>query len=147
MGLASLATLAIDAQAQPAGTDRPVAHAANCKAIDGDTLRCGSVRVRLVGIDAAEMPGHCRKGRTCAKGDPYRQRDALAELAASQLTIVPVKLDRYQRMVARVRNARGEDLSCAMLAAGATYRADWDDGKIIARTCPSLTKGTGASSE
>lgn len=30
-----------------------------CRAVDGDTLRCGQERVRLLGIDAPEMPGHC----------------------------------------------------------------------------------------
>jgi endonuclease YncB( thermonuclease family) len=29
----------------------------SCHAIDGDTLRCGEERIRLVGIDAPELPG------------------------------------------------------------------------------------------
>src|SRR3546814_4753345 len=29
--------------------------------VDGDTLRCGGTRIRLQGIDAPEMPGHCRR--------------------------------------------------------------------------------------
>ncbi len=40
-------------------------------AIDGDTLRCAAgPRVRLAGIDAPEIPGHCRRGRKCTPGDP-----------------------------------------------------------------------------
>ena len=112
-----------------------------CYALDGDTLRCGSVRIRRVGIDAAELPGHCRTGRYCAPGDPAAQRAALERLASGRLTILPLKLDKYQRMVARVRNAAGQDLSCAMIMAGATYRADWDDKRIIARTCPRIAAG------
>ena len=33
--------------------------------IDGDTIHCGYTRVRLAGIDAPEMPGHCQPGRAC----------------------------------------------------------------------------------
>lgn len=140
----SLAALAFDgmaARAEATRPPRPIVHVANCQAIDGDTLRCGSIRVRLVGIDAAELPGHCRMGRRCAEGDPYQQRDALRDLTAGELTIIPLNFDKYGRMIARIRNARGEDLSCAMLAAGATYRADWDEDNVIARTCPSGATG------
>lgn len=38
--------------------------------VDGDTLRCGSTRIRLSSIDAPELPGHCRPGRECTPGDP-----------------------------------------------------------------------------
>lgn len=118
-------------------TPAPV-FASGCFALDGDTLRCGSVRIRLVGIDAAELPGHCRAGRPCAPGDPAGQRAALARLASGRLTILPLKLDKYQRMVARVHNVAGQDLSCAMITAGATYRPDWDEKRTIARTCPRI---------
>lgn len=137
LAAAAITIVSATAGAQPSGLNRTVERAANCSALDGDTLRCGSIRVRLVGVDAAELPGHCRQGRICASGDPYRQREALARLATGQLTIVPLKIDKYQRMIARVRSANGSDLSCAMLAAGATYRSDWDEHNIVARTCPS----------
>lgn len=35
------------------------------KVIDGDTIHCRYTRVRLAGIDAPEMPGHCQPGRAC----------------------------------------------------------------------------------
>lgn len=109
--------------------------ARNCRAIDGDTLRCGSVRIRLLGIDAAELPGHCRVGRQCAPGDPVAQSQALRRLATGQLTVRAVTQDRYGRIVAQVRNAAGVDLSCAMIAAGATYKPAWDNGGIVRRGC------------
>ena len=70
-----------------AGADMPLPSltpvvVTNCRAIDGDTLRCGSIRIRLLGIDAAELPGHCRIGRHCAPGDPFAQQAALRRLAA-----------------------------------------------------------------
>ncbi len=111
--------------------------AGTCSAIDGDTLRCGRERVRLLGIDAAERSGHCRQGRVCAPGDPEAQRAALQRRMQTRITIMPVKRDRYGRMVAIVHSAAGTNLSCAMLQAGASYVARWDDRKAIRRSCSS----------
>lgn len=109
--------------------------ARQCQAIDGDTLRCGETRIRLLGIDAAELPGHCRTGRDCAPGDPFAQWRVLQRLASGPLSVRPLARDYYGRIVAQVRNRRGEDLSCGMLAAGAIYKPAWDNGGIIARSC------------
>jgi micrococcal nuclease len=50
-------------------------------AIDGDTFDAGygsdRERYRLARIDAPEMPGHCRPGRHCVAGDPWRSQRAL----------------------------------------------------------------------
>lgn len=127
----STPSLAQSARTLPAGT---------CRAIDGDTLRCGSLRIRLLGIDAAELAGHCARGRRCAGGDPIAQWNTLARLARGPLRISPVDKDTYGRIVAQVSNDAGKDLSCAMLAAGATYKPRWDNGQRIARTCPSLAQ-------
>ena len=88
-------------------------------AVDGDTLRCrGRESVRLLGIDAPEMPGHCRRGRVCTPGDPLASRVALARLVARGPVIcTPVGHDRYRRILARCSTA-GVDLSCAMVAGG-----------------------------
>src|SRR3546814_15093835 len=50
--------------------------------VDGDTLRCGGPRIRLQGIDAPAMPGHCRTGRVCAPGAPYASPDNLRQPAS-----------------------------------------------------------------
>lgn len=74
-----------------------------CTVTDGDTLKCCEIgRVRLLGIDAPETPGHCRKGRTCAPGDPVASKKALEKLVARGVTISPVTRDRYGRTVAQV---------------------------------------------
>lgn len=86
--------------------------------VDGDTLRCGEIRIRLASIDAPELPGHCRIGRTCVSGDPYASTESLRRLIGDQ----PIKCrqtdtDRYGRVVAFC-SAGGRDLSCAQVAGG-----------------------------
>ncbi|GAM00540.1 thermonuclease family protein [Sphingomonas parapaucimobilis] len=104
-----------------------------CSAIDGDTLRCGRERIRLIGIDAPEMPGHCRPGRLCAVGDPFASRDSLANALFAPIVIERVGRDRYGRTLAFV-SAGGEDLSCVQLRRGqARYRPDWDVGNRVGR--------------
>ncbi len=86
-------------------------------AIDGDTLRCGKERIRLLGIDAPEMPGHCRRGRSCVQGDPYASKAALASMLKGQVTIERRGQDRYGRTLASVR-VNGVDLSDAQVRGG-----------------------------
>jgi micrococcal nuclease len=111
-----------------------------CTATDGDTLRCGDERVRLLGIDAPELHG-CRPGRRCVEGDGEAARIALgAALQRGQLTIGRIGQDSYGRTLAVVY-AGGVNLSCVMLAAGhAIYRQDWDNGGAVARDCPSQAR-------
>lgn len=88
-------------------------------AIDGDTLRCAGLgRVRLLAIDAPELPGHCRKGRECTPGDPFASKASLARLVEGrQVTCRSQGRDGYGRTLARC-SASGRDLSCAQVAAG-----------------------------
>ncbi|MGX6646572.1 thermonuclease family protein [Maricaulaceae bacterium MS644] len=87
------------------------------RVIDGDTLDCAGERVRLAGIDAPEMTGHCRSGRTCVDGDPHAARAALQAFAAGGLTCAPSGRDTYGRTIARCE-ADGRDASCALIASG-----------------------------
>lgn len=107
-----------------------------CTVTDGDTIRCGSERIRLLGIDAPEMPGHCRQGRMCAPGDPLASKAAIATLLRRRpLTIMRIGRDRYGRTLALV-SAGGQDLSCAQLRSGqAIYVEKWDDGRRLAKAC------------
>lgn len=88
-------------------------------AIDGDTLRCASgEHVRLLSIDAPEMPGHCRRGRRCTPGDPFASQRSLARLIErGRVTCSPAGRDAYGRVLARCQ-AGGVDLSCAQVAGG-----------------------------
>jgi hypothetical protein len=107
-----------------------------CTVTDGDTIRCGDERIRLLGIDAPEMPGHCRPGRRCVTGDPFASRDSLANAVGYSMNVSRVGADAYGRTLATVLGPRG-DLSCWQLSKHqAQYRMDWDDGYRVARMCP-----------
>jgi endonuclease YncB( thermonuclease family) len=111
-----------------------------CRVIDGDTLRCGAEQVRLLAIDAPEVPGHCGRGRRCAPGDPLASTRSLEQAAVGALTIQRVGKDRYGRTLALV-TARVGDLSCYQLRARmAVYRRQWDNGERVARICPAAVR-------
>lgn len=91
-----------------------------CKAvevIDGDTFRCDGRRIRLQGIDAPELAGHCRPGRHCTPGDGIASTESLSRLIAwKTVECEPIDVDNYGRTVARCF-AGQKDLSCAQLEA------------------------------
>ena len=103
--------------------------------VDGDTLRCGAVRVRLLGIDAPELHG-CPSYRRCAPGSGKASRRSL-QIGATNgpVRFLPVAIDRYGRTVAVV-TAGNLNLSCWQLEQGeAIYKPAWDNGGRIAKSC------------
>lgn len=113
--------------------------------IDGDTIRCGQERVRLLGIDAPELH-RCPRHRRCVDGDPVASRLSLRQAVSSgPVRYRMLKHDRYGRAVAVVK-AGSLDLSCWQIRQRrADYVAKWDDGRIIANSCgPSLRRENGA---
>jgi micrococcal nuclease len=115
--------------------------AAPCTVIDGDTLRCGAERIRLLGIDAPEKPGSCRPGRDCVAGDWQASTASLERAIKGQtLRIERVGRDRYGRTLALVRTGR-VDLSCHQLAQRqAVYVPQWDNGRRLTRRCSRWAK-------
>jgi endonuclease YncB( thermonuclease family) len=103
--------------------------------VDGDTIRCGAERVRLLGIDAPEIE-RCPRWRVCAPGDGQAARRSLvAALRLGPVRYEPVTMDRYGRQVA-VMWAGRVNLSCWQLnERQAIYKPRWDNGGIIARDC------------
>lgn len=109
--------------------------AAACTATDGDTIRCGAERIRLIGIDAAELHGPCRR-RICPPGDARQAKARMAQLLRRRpIVIRRFGRDRYGRTLALV-SAGGVDLGCAQLRTGAAvYRADWDQAGRLRSGC------------
>lgn len=107
---------------------------AACWVTDGDTIRCGEERVRLLGIDAPEF--HCPRTRDCVNGDPQAATDYLASLMRGrEISLWRVGIDRYGRTLA-IAYADDINLNCAMIDAGhAQYIARWDDGGRVAAEC------------
>ncbi len=105
-----------------------------CTVTDGDTLRCGAERVRLIGIDAPELPGHCRPDRDCVSGDAFASTRALERAIDGR----PVRLERhgkdaYGRTLA-FAFVGPVNLSCAQLRAGqAIYVRRWDVNGTVGR--------------
>jgi micrococcal nuclease len=114
----------------------PVISCPSAYVVDGDTLRCGSVRLRLLGIDAPELPGHCAAYRQCAPGDGFASKQSLIDaLRNRRVTYVIVTTDRFGRYVVEAWAGR-VNLSCWQLQRGhAIYKPNWDNGRLIASAC------------
>ena len=121
---------------QPETSNEPeLSTVTGCEAIDGDTLKCGIETVRLLGIDAPELVGHCAVGRDCVAGDPIASQQNLKRATKYVMQIVRVGQDRYFRTLAMVF-VDGESLSCRQLRSGqADYIPEWDDGKRVVSSC------------
>jgi len=107
----------------------------NCYAIDGDTLDCSGERIRLIGIDAPEMPGHCQGDRDCVQGDPFASKASLQGLVQPQMAVIRIGADKYGRTLAMIYS-QGSSLSCNQLALRqAAYVSDWDNEGLVATEC------------
>ena len=81
---------------------------------DGDTLRCGSERVRLFGVDAPEV----RRGQTPAELFAYEARDTLVQLTCGRVGCRFVERDRYGRFVGRCWSDASPDVNAAVIRSG-----------------------------
>ena len=108
--------------------------------LDGDTLVCTpdtagqEIRVRLSGIDAPELPGHCRRSRKCADGDPFAAWAALTLIGTGQTLRCTETGRTYDRIAAWCESTAAPvpvPLSCAMLATGHAVRWEryWPKGR------------------
>ena len=110
-GLILVGTIAALAIPEPRAEGMITGHAT---ATDGDTLRIGSVRVRLFGIDAPENAQTCA-GTPCGAAATQALRYMLTRDPA--VTCVVKDTDRYGRTVAVCRNSEG-DLGARQVALG-----------------------------
>ncbi|WP_313806818.1 thermonuclease family protein [Sphingobium sp.] len=108
--------------------------------VDGDMLRVNGERIRLLGIEAPDVAGRCRKRKTCAPANPRHSKESLKRSLRDPITIVPVARDSQGRTVAIVY-AGGLNMSCEQLRKGmAVYRPAWDMGRRLARECRFASK-------
>lgn len=103
--------------------------------VDGDSMRCGETRLRLLGIDAPEL-SHCPRWRVCVPGDGRASKRSLAlALRFGPVRWEPIKLDRFGRTVAVVWAGR-VNLSCWQLQRRqAIYKPKWDNGQFLRAEC------------
>jgi endonuclease YncB( thermonuclease family) len=86
----------------------------HCQAVDGDTLRCGAERVRIMGLDAPEMRGQCPVEIRLARA----ARARMSALVAGGVMLQPHGRDRYRRLLAVVRDRQGRDVAAVMIREG-----------------------------
>ena len=103
--------------------------------VDGDSLRCGAERLRLLGIDAPELHG-CPSWRQCVAGDGTAARQSLTEgLRLGPFHYERVGKDRYGRSLIMAW-AGQTNLACWQLRRGfASYTLQWDTGHRVGRAC------------
>ena len=103
--------------------------------VDGDSLRCGTVRLRLLGIDAPELH-RCPNWRICVEGDGAASKRSLVDgVSLGRITYHVVTVDRFGRSVVLAWAGR-TNLSCWQLQRRqAVYKAQWDNGGLIRQFC------------
>lgn len=89
---------------------------------DGDSLRCDGERIRIMNIDAPELPRSpkCARGRTgwCDHQKGYQARDALTAFVGSgRVTVKRAGADRFGRTLARV-SVNGRDAGEYLVSLG-----------------------------
>lgn len=103
--------------------------------VDGDSLRCGRQRLRLLGIDAPELHG-CPSWRICVPGSGEASRRSLSHaLRSGRLRYQVITRDRFGRSVAMAWAGK-VNLSCWQLSAGqAVYKPKWDNRSLVRQAC------------
>jgi micrococcal nuclease len=116
------------------------------RVIDGDTIRAGSERIRLLGIDAPDDPrnGRCRPypkpGAICDKARSEAATASLREAITPRMEIERVGRDRYGRTLAVMLSSKA-NLSCWQLRRRqAVYHREWDNGGRVRRACPDAAR-------
>lgn len=113
----------------------------NCTATDGDTIRCGDERIRIIAIQAPDRP----TSAPCKRNDPdyvcslagYQAAKRAMEriVAGGGLTIERDGEDRYGRTTGHVY-AGGVSVACIMMAEDlAAYWERYDEDGRVAEEC------------
>lgn len=113
---------------------------ANPSVHDGDTLRCGSERIRLFGVDAPEV----RRGKKPAEPFAYEARDELIKLTRGRVGCRFVERDRYGRFVGKCWSALSPDVNAAVIRSGfATEYRRYSKGAYRSAEAEAQARGRG----
>ncbi|MDR6623857.1 thermonuclease family protein [Caulobacter segnis] len=108
---------------------------------DGDTLCCGSERVRLFGVDAPEVS----RGNASAEPLAHEARDELIRLTRGRVGCRFVDRDRYGRFVGRCWSDASPDINAALIRSGlATEYRRYSKGAYAAAEDEAQSAGRGA---
>jgi endonuclease YncB( thermonuclease family) len=100
LALGGLYLMLVPAPGRPFRSEPPLVGRAS--AVDGDTLRLGSTRIRLIGLDAPELDQTCTdaEGATWACGEAAH-RALAAIVAEGPVSCASQGRDQYGRVLAR----------------------------------------------
>ena len=121
LGLILLARLALPQRPLPQGFDT---QCVVTRIIDGDTIECDNVSIRLIGIDAPEIDFNTSMSPQAG----YTSQQYLAQILNEQRTMVGLRFDNrlgdvYGRVLARIYLMDGTDIQQLMIISGhAIYR-------------------------
>ena len=99
------------------------------RVVDGDTIECDDIPVRLLGFDSPEMDWSTTRSRT--QGPGYEAQQALIEILGRSRATVGLRFEKrlgdvYGRVLAHVYLLDGRAVGELMIQAGhATYRESY----------------------
>ncbi len=99
------------------------------RVVDGDTIECDDIAIRLLGIDAPEMDWSTTRSRSAGPG--YASQQALVEILGRERQTVGLRFEKrlgdvYGRVLAHVYLLDGRAIGELMIQAGhATYRESY----------------------
>ena len=101
-------------------------------AVDGDTIRSGDERIRLLGIDAPERDQICERGGEAWPCGEAATSQLEALLNGGQIRCEQMGRDRYHRVLARCKIG-ASDLSEELVGGGLAIVTDETDVALMSR--------------
>jgi len=114
------------------------------RAVDGDTLRAGDLRIRLIGIDAPEKAQTCRDAQSRAWACGIAAREQLEALVAhGAVRCAAQGHDRYGRTLAVCSAGDVADIGGALVRAGYAVSYMDRDERYVADETAARAQGLG----
>jgi endonuclease YncB( thermonuclease family) len=88
------------------------------KVVDGDSLEYGSIRIRLIDIDAPELFQYCYDENNIKHECGKRALTELKKYVNSKISCQEVSVDRYKRKLMECFDENGESINRKMILNG-----------------------------